>query len=288
VAAQLWYVYHATGMPWPSAFYLTGEVGLVRGAAVPMNALRFIFDRDWGRAPTRALAHARSRRVRSPLARSARLGDRGRRHRGATARNGVNAQRRRRWRHAGSAHHGLHPAAVPAGGGSRLRMAHETDHGGAVHRACCADARSGLGLQPVAREGNRTVRVAWRGRVAGESAVSIHGRGLDPGRAVGAARCSRPGRAAGRHDRRPATRRRGRWCGAAVAGRYTRRPHHRHGDDSGGILDSLASPVRAHGRTGAGRAGWRLRPRRHVPAVLVLARGPRGGHRPWGRIVSSR
>jgi hypothetical protein len=38
-------------MPWPSAFYLTGEEGLVRGAAVPMNALRFIFDRDWGVLP---------------------------------------------------------------------------------------------------------------------------------------------------------------------------------------------------------------------------------------------
>lgn len=48
VAAQLWYVYHATGVPWPSAFYLSAAEGLVRGAAVPMNALRFVFDRDWG------------------------------------------------------------------------------------------------------------------------------------------------------------------------------------------------------------------------------------------------
>jgi hypothetical protein len=51
VLAQLWFVYHATGIPWPTAFYRTADQSVVRAAVVPGNMLRFFFDRDWGFLP---------------------------------------------------------------------------------------------------------------------------------------------------------------------------------------------------------------------------------------------
>jgi PKD domain len=51
VAAQLWFVYHATGIPWPTAFYRTADQSVVRASVVPSNVLRFVADRDWGFLP---------------------------------------------------------------------------------------------------------------------------------------------------------------------------------------------------------------------------------------------
>ena len=51
VAAQLWFVYHATGIPWPTAFYRTADQSVVRASVVPSNVFRFIADRDWGFLP---------------------------------------------------------------------------------------------------------------------------------------------------------------------------------------------------------------------------------------------
>jgi hypothetical protein len=51
VAAQLWFVYHATGIPWPTAFYRTADQSVVRASVVPSNILRFVADRDWGFLP---------------------------------------------------------------------------------------------------------------------------------------------------------------------------------------------------------------------------------------------
>jgi hypothetical protein len=53
VGAQVWFVYHATGIPWPTAFYRTADADLVRAASVPTHAILFLFDRDWG-----VVAHA--------------------------------------------------------------------------------------------------------------------------------------------------------------------------------------------------------------------------------------
>src|SRR6185436_6705743 len=45
---QLWYVYHATGLPWPTAFYDASGIAPLGAPAVAVNLVRFAFDRDWG------------------------------------------------------------------------------------------------------------------------------------------------------------------------------------------------------------------------------------------------
>ena len=50
VLLQLWFVYHATGVPWPTAFFFTAH-DVLRASAVPLNFVRFWVDRDWGILP---------------------------------------------------------------------------------------------------------------------------------------------------------------------------------------------------------------------------------------------
>ncbi|OFW08983.1 MAG: hypothetical protein A3H96_20465 [Acidobacteria bacterium RIFCSPLOWO2_02_FULL_67_36] len=52
VLAQTWYAYHASGLPWPSAFYNASDGGTwIDPAAIPLNFLRYAADRNWGALP---------------------------------------------------------------------------------------------------------------------------------------------------------------------------------------------------------------------------------------------
>src|SRR5262249_53125831 len=44
---QVWYVYHATGLPWPTAFYEAAAISALGPRAIAVNMLRFAVDRDW-------------------------------------------------------------------------------------------------------------------------------------------------------------------------------------------------------------------------------------------------